>query len=72
TIPTQAYLVEGDNKLLINFENMDSTLMFAAEIKGKINVIMEEFLFSGEAVCQNKQKQGYINEFVFSFHKSLN
>lgn len=69
-IPQYVYLVEGDNKLLINLFNMQTLNMFFSEIKNINIIILEEFLFENEFICYDDKKEGYVNEFIFSFYNN--
>jgi hypothetical protein len=69
-IPQYVYLVEGDNKLLINLFNLQTLDMFFSEIKNKNIIILEEFLFENEFICNDDKKEGYVNEFIFSFYNN--
>lgn len=69
-IPELVYLVEGDNKLLINTSNLSIIKMLLSLIKGKSFFILEEFLFSENTICKDSEGKGFVNEFVFSFYKN--
>ena len=68
-IPNYVYLVEGDNKLLINFSNSSSIEVFLSEIKFKKSLIFEEFLFTENDFCEEKDKESFVNEVIFSFYR---
>lgn len=69
-IPELVYLVEGDNKLLINTRNLSSIKMLLSLIKNKSFFFLEEFLFSENAICKDSDGNRFVNEFVFSFYKN--
>jgi hypothetical protein len=69
-IPKLVYLVDGDNKLLINMHNLSSVKMFLSLIKNKDSFFLEEFLFSENTICTDSVGKGYVNEFVFAFYKN--
>ncbi|OOV17356.1 lantibiotic dehydratase family protein [Flavobacterium sp. LM4] len=69
-IPKLVYLVEGDNKLLINIDNLSSIKMLLSLIKNKSFFFLEEFLFSDDTICTDPKGKGFVNEFVFSFYKN--
>lgn len=64
-IPASVLLVEGDNELLINFEDELSVKAFVSSIKKRNSIILEEFLFDIENLLIRDEKQnGYTNEFI--------
>ncbi|WP_425659436.1 lantibiotic dehydratase family protein [Tenacibaculum ascidiaceicola] len=65
-IPKLATLIEGDNYILINFENIDFVNVFLSIIRNQEFFILTEFLF-GENDVINNREGGYVNEFIFSF-----
>lgn len=69
-LPDLAYLVEGDNKLLINFTNTSSLGTLLSEIKNRNSLFLEEFLFEGDAFAQESSNDKYVNEIIVSFFKS--
>lgn len=69
-IPDKVYIIEGDNKLLINFKNSSSMDLFFGIIKKKKILIIEEFLFQENQVTQDCNGEQFANEFVFSFFKN--
>ena len=71
-IPQYAILVEGDNKLLINFENLTSFQMLATAVAKRNVFEIEEFLFFEDAVTRGSKEDYFANEVVFSFYKELN
>jgi hypothetical protein len=71
-LPQYVYLVEGDNKLLLNLLNISMLNMFFSEIKNKKTFVLEEFLFENDFSCFDEKKEGYVNEFIFSFYNDAN
>ncbi|KAF2329083.1 lantibiotic dehydratase family protein [Flavobacterium daemonense] len=69
-IPKLVYLIEGDNKLLINTSNLSSIKMLLSLIKNKSLFILEEFIFSDNTICVDSKQKGFVNEFIFSFYKN--
>lgn len=69
-IPKLVYLIEGDNKLLINISNLSSIKMLLSLVKSKSFFFLEEFLFSDNTICVDSEGKGFVNEFVFSFYKN--
>ena len=70
SLPDLAYLVEGDNKLLVNFINTSSLGTLLSEIKNRNSLFIEEFLFGGDAFAQENSNGKYVNELIVSFFKS--
>lgn len=64
-IPNYANLVNGDNKLLINFSNIDSVNTLFDEISKKDFFVLEEFLFNPSDL----NGKDSVNELIFSFYK---
>lgn len=64
-IPNFVNLVDGDNKLLINFSNVDSINTFFHEISKKDFFILEEFIFDEKRIDDLQ----IVNELIFSFYK---
>lgn len=64
-IPNYANLVNGDNKLLINFSNIDSINTLFDEISRNAFFVLEEFLFNPQDVNDKNS----VNELIFSFYK---
>lgn len=69
-IPQYAYLVDGDNKILLNFLNLSCINILFSEINFKQKIIFEEFLFI-DNICKDKTtKENFVNEVIFSFVKN--
>ena len=72
-LPVQFLLSEGDNELLINSEDPMSIATFLTTIKNKHGLTLKEFLFADrESIIQNKEGDGYTNEFVATLVKTEN
>ncbi|MEO6523844.1 MAG: lantibiotic dehydratase family protein [Mucilaginibacter sp.] len=67
-IPDKVYLVQNDNKLIINFKDELSIKLLFSTIKNK-NFQLEEFLFDSQNVLIKDRRGGYTNELIFSFYK---
>lgn len=67
-LPKYVELVEGDNTLLINFENINTVEMLFNAVKNKKTFILEEFLSTKKDDVQHKG-EAYCNQFVVSFYK---
>ncbi|HYG53366.1 MAG TPA: lantibiotic dehydratase [Flavobacteriales bacterium] len=64
-IPERVVLVEGDNELLIEFNNPLSFQMFIHEIRKKDRIVIKEFLFDTKnSVIKDKKEKTYTNEFI--------
>jgi lantibiotic biosynthesis protein len=64
-IPALTLFVEGDNELLINFEDELSVKMFVSSIKKRSSIILEEFLFDiNNLLIKDKKQNGYTHEFI--------
>jgi hypothetical protein len=71
-IPQFFYIVEGDNKLLINSHNLTSLEMFLSQIRNKSLNVIEELIFGDDSICKDEKNESYINEFIFSFYRKSN
>lgn len=65
-IPDLIYISQGDNEMLINFENELSCMVFYSMLKGEHCLQLKEFLFKEDTIT-NK----YCNEIVLSAHKNI-
>jgi aminopeptidase N len=71
-IPQLVLLTEGDNELLVDFENVLSIKMLFSAIKKREKFELKEFLFDMEnSVIQDDMENPFTNEFILSFHKTL-
>ncbi len=73
-LPKLVQLIDGDNTLLINFENGNSVDMWLDTIKNRKTCVLEEFLFTQELQSNEqmgivRQKENsYTNQFVISMY----
>ncbi len=65
-MPQHALLIEGDNELLINFENMTSVQMLLDTVKNRAEFILSEFLFENEGIVKADDRH-YTHQIVVSF-----
>lgn len=70
-IPNLIYLVEGDNKLLINLKNITSLKMFLFTVKSLPNIKITEYLFENESEVKNLKGENFNNEIILTFHKVI-
>jgi len=71
-IPRFALLVDGDNELLVHFNNHTSVKMLLQTVKKRTSFKLKEFLFSEEGIVKSEdQKSYYTNEVVLSFYNSV-
>lgn len=69
-IPQLALLTEGDNELLVDFENVLSVKMLYSAIKKRDTFELNEFLFDMQnAVVNDYMGKSFTNEFIITFHK---
>ena len=66
-VPNLVELVEGDNKLLIDFTHKMAVKMLWNTVKNKKFFVLDEFLFSEEGIV-NGNDGAYCNQFVVSFY----
>lgn len=69
-IPQYVVLVEGDNKLLLNLDNITSFQMLLSAVAKKNVFELEEFLYTEKTIVSGKHNDFYANEFIFSFFKT--
>ncbi len=67
-IPDKVLLVQGDNKLLIDFNHELSVQMLFSEVK-KNPFKLEEFLFDGQYSLVKRGKEVFTNQVILSFYK---
>ena len=67
-IPSFVELVEGDNKLLINFNNKTSIKLLLDIVKNRKQFLLEEFLFNDNEIIKDKEGSSYCNQFVVSYY----
>jgi thiopeptide-type bacteriocin biosynthesis protein len=65
-IPDVVYFSQGDNEVLINFNNDLSCSVFSYMLKGESFVQLKEFLFLEDTITSN-----YCNEIIFTAHKNI-
>lgn len=65
-IPDVVYLSQGDNEVLINFNNDLSCNVFYYMLKSESFIQLKEFLFSEDTITAN-----YCNEIIFTAHKNI-
>jgi len=72
-LPDEVILVEGDNKIRVDFKNITSIKMLLSLIKNKSHFRLKEFLFSSKnGIVKDENGKVFCNEFVFSFYKEEN
>lgn len=65
-IPDLVYISQGDNEVLINFNNELSCNVFYYMLKSENFVQLKEFLFEENTITGN-----YCNEIIFTAHKNI-
>ena len=68
-LPDLVYLIESDNKLLINLKNVSSIKMFLSSLKKFERISLTEFLYNQDSCVKNENGESFVNEFLFSFYK---
>jgi hypothetical protein len=72
-IPQLALLTEGDNELLVDFENVLSVRMLYSAIKKRPSFELKEFLFNmQDSIIKDDNGNPFTNEFIITFHKNQN
>ncbi|QSW91080.1 lantibiotic dehydratase [Flavobacterium endoglycinae] len=65
-IPDVVYISQGDNEVLINFNNELSRNVFYYMLKGENVIKLKEFLFTENTITPD-----YCNEIIFTAHKNI-
>ncbi|MDI9312127.1 MAG: lantibiotic dehydratase [Limnohabitans sp.] len=65
-IPDLVYVTQGDNEVLINFNNELSCKVFYSMLKGKSFLPLKEFLFEEDCITEK-----YCNEIILSAHRNV-
>ncbi|WP_422080481.1 lantibiotic dehydratase family protein [Ulvibacterium sp.] len=65
-IPQLAMLADGDNELLVNFQNLTSVRMFLDTVEKRTDFKLTEFLFAEEGIVKHKTEY-YTNQVIVSF-----
>ena len=66
-IPKFVVLAEGDNELIINFNNITSIRMFIDSVKKRNNFVLKEFLHADNGIVKS-DKNYYTNQVIVSFY----
>lgn len=67
-LPQYVLLNEGDKKLLINLNNVDSIKMWLNSIRNKANFKLTEFLHNSESIVKRKN-ENFVNQIFISFYR---
>ena len=66
-IPKDIMLKDGDNELLVNFNNMTSVKMLLDTVKKRGQFKITEFLFDEHSIVKSSEGH-YTNQLVISFY----
>jgi hypothetical protein len=69
-LPDQVQLLEGDNKLCVNFFNHDSIDILVSVLDQKSTVWVEEFYFSPGNCLVTGENGCHTSEFIIPFYLS--
>ncbi|SDX01309.1 thiopeptide-type bacteriocin biosynthesis domain-containing protein [Hydrobacter penzbergensis] len=71
SLPQVVVLAEGDNELLIDFENIDHIRLFIQSLKKNKQVRLEEFLFTNKnCIVTDNMNQPYTSEIILPLIES--
>lgn len=70
-LPDFVSLVDGDNKLLIDWSSELSVRAFISSIKNSILFELEEFLYNDKKSPVRENNNGYLNEFIIPFYRDI-
>lgn len=65
-LPKYALLSDGDNELLVDFENLTSVKMLLDTVKNRPGFLLTEFLFANEGIVKSENGY-YTHQIVISF-----
>jgi len=68
-LPDKVLLVQGDNKLLIDFNHLLSVQMLFSEVK-KNGFRLEEFLFDNKYPLVKRSDEIFTNQVILCFYKN--
>jgi len=68
-LPKYALLRDGDNELLVDFENLTSVRMLLDTVKSRPEFLLTEFLFANEGIVKSENSY-YTHQMVISFYNS--
>jgi thiopeptide-type bacteriocin biosynthesis protein len=63
-MPRYVVLADGDNELLVDFENKMSVQAFIAAIKNREAIVLKEFSFPENKMVKNEKGDFFINQFI--------
>ena len=69
-LPELVLLCEGDNELLIDFENQQSVKIFLNKLLKNNTILLKEFLFKEASLVKNTTNQNQCHELLISFYKN--
>ncbi|OJJ19407.1 hypothetical protein BKI52_21600 [marine bacterium AO1-C] len=67
-IPPYVLLMDGDNKLLINFKNLSLVRIMLQIVKDRNYFTLTEFLFGEDCLVKNEQGDNYTNQVIISLY----
>ena len=67
-IPPYVLLKDGDNKLLINFDNLSLVRILLQIVKDRNHFTLTEFLFGEECLVKNEKGESYTNQVIISLY----
>jgi hypothetical protein len=67
-MPKMSLLADGDNELLINFDNLSSVRMLLRIVKNRTSFKLTEFLFEEDGVVKDSIGEYYTNQVIVSFY----
>lgn len=68
-LPRYVDLADGDNKLFVDLENLNSIHTFISVLANRNQVLLEEFIEEDCPVVKDSQGNHYTNECIVSFYK---
>ena len=69
SIPRYVLLSHGDNELWLDLENEACVAVLQAEMKGRRDLRLQEWLYEEDMKVVRSRDGGYANEFVLFFYQ---
>lgn len=69
-LPRYVDLADGDNKLFIDLENINSIHTFISVLSNRNMIVLEEFIEDEYSIAEDMNGEHYTNECIVSFYKS--
>ena len=69
-IPSEVIIPDSDNELYLNLDDLQCQRLLLEEIVKRKQIVLEEFIFSGDLGVVSCGNERFTNEVIFAFHKN--